>query len=102
LAKLQRNIAQKSGLNRSILDQGVGLFASMLEYKQNWNNGMVLRVPPHHTSQTYPCCKHVAKENRLTQADFVCIECGFSENADIVRASNILAKGNAILAKNQP
>ncbi len=81
-----KNVAQKSGLNRSILDQGWELFTRMLEYKQNWNNGMALRVSPHHTSQTCPCCKYVAKENRLTQADFVCIECGFSENADIVGA----------------
>lgn len=93
-----KKVAQKSGLNRSILDQGWSMFATMLEYKQDWNGGMVLKVPPHHTSQTCPCCRHVAKQNRLTQADFVCVECGFSENADLVGAINVLAKGNRLLA----
>jgi putative transposase len=93
-----KKVAQKSGLNRAILDQGWRLFATMLDYKQDWQGGTVLRVPPHHTSQTCPCCHHVAKENRLTQAEFVCVECGFSENADLVGAMNVLAKGHALLA----
>ncbi|MDP3877607.1 MAG: transposase [Methylobacter sp.] len=97
-----KNVAQKSGLNKSILDQGWSMFATMLDYKQNWNNGIVLRVPAHHTSQTCPSCRHVAKENRLTQAEFVCVECGFSENADLVGAINVLAKGHVLLAGNQP
>ncbi|MFU8788610.1 MAG: zinc ribbon domain-containing protein [Methylobacter sp.] len=55
-----------------------------------------------HTSQTCPSCRHVAKENRLTQAEFVCVECGFSENADLVGAINVLARGHVLLAGNQP
>lgn len=95
-----KKVAQKSGLNRSILDQGWGEFRRQLEYKQAWRGGIVLAVAPHHTSQTCPCCRYVSKENRKTQADFVCIECGFSENADIVGAINVLAKGHVLLAKN--
>jgi putative transposase len=95
-----KKVAQKSGLNRSVLDQGWGMFFSMLEYKQDWRGGMVLKVPPHHTSQTCPCCHHIAKENRLTQAEFVCVKCGYSNNADLVGAINLLAKGHTILAKN--
>ena len=97
-----KKVAQKSGLNRSILDQGWSMFGSMLNYKQDWNGGMVLRVPPQHTSQTCPCCRYVSKENRKTQAEFVCVECGFSENADLVGAMNVLAKGHVLLAENQP
>lgn len=95
-----KKVAQKSGLNRSILDQGWGKFRRQLEYKQAWRGGILQAVPPHHTSQTCPCCKYVSKENRLTQTAFVCVECGFSENADIVGAQNVLAKGHALLAKN--
>jgi len=98
LEKPGKKIAQKSGLNQSILDQGWGLFFQMLEYKQNWNGGMVIKAPAHHTSQTCPCCQHVAKENRLTQADFQCIECGYSNNADIVGAINVLSRGHRQLA----
>jgi putative transposase len=93
-----KRVAQKSGLNRSILNQGWGMFFDMLEYKQDWNGGIVVKVPAHHTSQTCPCCHHVAKENRLTQAAFVCIECGYSNNADLVGAINVLARGHRVLA----
>jgi len=96
--KQGKRVAQKSGLNRSILDQGWSMFATMLDYKQDWNNGSVLRVPAHYTSQTCPCCRHVAKENRLTQAEFVCVECGYSNNADLVGAINVLTKGHALIA----
>lgn len=59
---------------------------------------MVLKVPAQHTSQTCPCCQHVAKENRLTQAEFHCVECGYSNNADMVGAINILSRGHRQLA----
>jgi putative transposase len=91
-AKL-KNVKQKSGLNKSILDQGWGMFFDMLTYKQDWNGGMVIKIPPHHTSQKCPCCHHVATENRLTQAEFVCVECGYKNNADVVGAINVLTRG---------
>lgn len=91
-AKL-KNVKQKSGLNKSILDQGWGLFFDMLTYKQDWNGGMVIKVPPQHTSQKCPSCHHTAKENRLIQADFVCVECGYKNNADVVGAINVLTRG---------
>ncbi|HHV6919470.1 TPA: RNA-guided endonuclease InsQ/TnpB family protein, partial [Haemophilus influenzae] len=37
------------------------------------------------------------KENRQTQADFECLECGYTENADVVGALNVLERGRAIV-----
>ena len=90
--------AQKSGLNKAILDQGRSMFFDMLAYKQAMLGGELLKVPPHYTSQTYLSYRHVAKENRKTQSDFVCVECGFSENTDIVGAKNILMARYAKIA----
>jgi putative transposase len=90
--------AQKSGLNKAILDQGWSMFVGMLQYKQAELGGVVLKVPPHYTSQTCPCCHHVDKENRQTQSEFVCVECGYAENADVVGAKNVLRAGHAQLA----
>jgi putative transposase len=39
-------VKQKSGLNRSILDQGWGEFRRQLEYKTEWRGGFVVAVPP--------------------------------------------------------
>jgi putative transposase len=93
-----RNVKAKSGLNRSILDQGWSEFRRQLEYKQAWRGGDVLAVPPQNTSRTCPACGHVAAENRQTQARFACVACGFVENADLVGAINVLRAGHARLA----
>ena len=93
-----RNIRAKSGLNRSILDQGWYEMRRQLEYKQLWRGGQVLAIPPAYTSQRCACCGHTAKENRQTQSKFVCLVCGYTENADINGARNILAAGHAVLA----
>ena len=93
-----KNVRQKSGLNRAILDQGWGEFRRQLDYKVSWNGGMFLAVPPHHTSQTCPCCAYVSGENRKTQASFECLSCGYAGNADVVGAINVLARGHRVLA----
>ena len=93
-----KRVRQKTGLNRAILDQGWGEFRRQLEYKMIWNGGVLLAVPPHNTSRTCPCCYHISKENRLTQAEFLCVSCGYENYADVVGAINILERGHRLLA----
>lgn len=93
-----KNVKQKSGLNRSILDQGWGTLINMLEYKQEWAGGDLLKVNPMHTSQTCPVCHTIDKRNRPTQAEFKCVECGYADNADVVAAKNIAERGHRLLA----
>ena len=92
------NVKQKSGLNRALLDQSWYEFRRQLTYKLAWNGGFLFAVPPQNTSRTCPCCGHTAKENRQTQADFECAECGYQNNADVVGAINILRRGQALQA----
>ena len=91
------NVRQKSGLNRSILDQGWGKFRVLLEHKLKRRGGELILVPPHYTSQKCPMCGHTHKDNRKTQADFKCLACGYENNADIVGAMNVLAAGLAVV-----
>ena len=98
LNKPGRHVKAKSGLNRSILDQGWFEFRRQIEYKQVWRGGDVLAVPPQYTSQRCSCCGTVSKENRPSQAKFACIACGYQANADVNAAMNILAAGHAVLA----
>jgi putative transposase len=93
-----RNVRAKSGLNKSILDQGWFEFRRQLDYKLAWNGGWLVAIAPHNTSRTCPCCGHVSAENRQTQARFECVECGFEENADVVGAINALRAGHARFA----
>jgi putative transposase len=87
------NIRAKSGLNKSIQDQGWFAFRRQLDYKLTWSGGWLIVVPPQNTSRTCPSCRHVASDNRKTQSEFCCVECGFEENADVVGAMNILRDG---------
>ncbi|WP_455233308.1 RNA-guided endonuclease InsQ/TnpB family protein [Geopseudomonas aromaticivorans] len=93
-----RNVRAKSGLNKSILDQGWFEFRRQLDYKLAWAGGHLVAVPPQNTSRTCPCCGHVSAENRRTQAEFRCVDCGFEENADVVGAINVLRRGEAVLS----
>ncbi|BCU07442.1 RNA-guided endonuclease InsQ/TnpB family protein [Allochromatium tepidum] len=93
-----RNVRAKSGLNKSILDQGWFEFRRQLDYKLAWSGGHLIAVPPQNTSRTCPCCGYMSAENRRTQARFECVECGFEENADVVGAINVLRAGHARLA----
>jgi putative transposase len=93
-----RQVRAKSGLNRSILDQGWGEFRRQLEYKQVWRGGFLVAVPPQNTSRTCPECGHTSAGNRKTQAHFECVSCGHEANADVVGAINVLRAGHARIA----
>ena len=46
-------------------------------------------VQSFYTSQTCPHCGCIDKENRKSQEDFECIECGYKSNADLNASRNI-------------
>ena len=93
-----RNVRAKSGLNKSILDQGWGEFKRQLAYKLDWRGGMLVEVNARYTSQICSGCGNVSKENRRTQSIFHCQHCGHKENADINAAKNILTVGQTGMA----
>ncbi len=96
-----KKVAQKSGLNRSILDASPFELRRQLQYKTQWQGGLLVPVPPQNTSRKCPECGHVSAENRTSQAKSVCVECEFSANADFVGAVNIREAGLASLACSQ-
>lgn len=62
---------------------------TFLEYKAKLMGVKVVTVDPRNTSRQCPCCGHVDKANRKTQAEFLCVSCGFSGLADHIAAINI-------------
>ncbi|MET8332653.1 transposase [Streptosporangium canum] len=93
---LPSGAAAKSGLNRSILDAGWGVFLTILSHKAESAGRELIAVNPAQTSRTCACCGHCARENRRTQAEFVCTACGHSAHADVNAAINILRAGLAL------
>ncbi len=88
----------KAGLNRSIHDSGWKVLQSFIAYKAEDAGREVIAVDPRHTSQACSRCGHVAKDNRVTQAEFRCQACGFKAHADTNAAVNILRAGRALQA----
>jgi putative transposase len=88
-----KNVRQKAGLNRSILDQSWGEAARQLEYKTAAVGGAVVYVNPSYSSQECRICGHVEKANRKTQESFVCRACGHAENADTNASKIVLQRG---------
>ena len=89
-----KNVNAKSGLNRVILATGWAGFQHKLAYKAE-----LLEVDPKHTSQKCHQCGFITTENRKTQAQFKCVNCGYSGNADINAALNIVALGNRAIGQ---
>jgi putative transposase len=93
-----KNVKLKSQLNRSILDQGWYTFQNYLSYKLDLRGGRLILISPENTSTKCRICGHIAKENRKTQEEFQCIQCGHNENADLNASINILAEGHSVIA----
>ena len=66
-----------------------GQLRQFLSYKAALAGVPLHTVDPRNTSRTCSVCGHCAKENRKSQASFVCQACGYSDNADRNAAINI-------------
>lgn len=97
-----KQVVQKSGLNKAILDQGWSMLMDFCDYKQDWKNGGLMKINPKGTSQQCSVCTHTDKANRQTQSLFSCTACGHTMNADDNASMNILAAGHAVLACGAP
>jgi putative transposase len=95
-----RNVAQKAGLNRSILDAGWGQFTSILTAKAESAGRRVIRVDPSYTSVDCHTCGF--RCTRPRQDTVICPNCG-EQDADLNGARNIairagLGSGQALVA----
>lgn len=82
--------AQKTGLNRNLLDVGIGMLKSSIEYKVNEAGGVYTEIPTQKVkpSQTCPMCGRVQKKE-LSERVHNC-ECGCIEDRDVAAAQVVL------------
>ncbi|MGW1887521.1 RNA-guided endonuclease InsQ/TnpB family protein [Streptomyces sp. NPDC001970] len=87
-----KNVAQKTGLNRSIASEAWNRTVTMLTYKTAQHGGTLVKVPAPGTSQRCSACGFTTPGSREDQATFVCKnpDCGWFGNADHNAARNIL------------
>lgn len=82
---------QKSGLNRSLLDVGIGNLKSMIEYKVTEAGGFYVEIPTRKVkpSQTCPNCGH-QKKKALSERIHSCEKCLYTCDRDVAAAIVIL------------
>ena len=93
---LPNGAAAKSGLNKSIVDAGWGMFQQFCVYKAANAGRTVLSVNPQYTSQVCSGCGAVVKKS-LDERWHSC-ECGTALDRDHNAALNILALGRRVQA----
>ena len=84
-----KNVAQKSGLNRSILEQNLGQVRQQLAYKAEWAGRRLVLVDPRNTTRTCSRCGSLNDRpgaNRIYRCD----KCGLVIDQDENAAVNIL------------
>jgi putative transposase len=96
--------AQKTGLNRSMLDVGIGNLISAIEYKLQEAGGFLVKVPTKTVkpSQTCPDCGHQRKKD-LSERIHHCSECGATYDRDVAAAMVMLswALGMSVLNRGE-
>lgn len=78
-----KNVKQKSGLNREILNKSWHKIEQFTIYKTDRLNKMVFKIDPKYTSRECACCGHIHPQNRKGDK-FKCINkaCNYEVHAD--------------------
>jgi putative transposase len=98
---------QKSGLNRSILDVGIGNLKSLIKYKVTEAGGIYWEIPTQKVkpSQTCPNCGH-QKKKTLSERVHNCEKCSFTCDRDVAAAKVMLSYakglGTSLLGAESP
>ena len=90
-----KNVRQKAGLDRAILDKGWYAIEHRTAKKQVRHGHLHVVVPAPGTSITCPepTCAHVDDKSRVSQSMFVCTSCGYQAHADLNAAQVIRKRG---------
>lgn len=87
------NMVKNHRLAKHITDGSMGAISQTLEYKADWNDRHIERIPTFYpSSKTCSVCGY-KNDNLKSKARWVCPECGTHHDRDINAAKNILNLG---------
>jgi putative transposase len=88
---LKNKAAQKTGLNKVILDCGWGDIFNKIAWLAVKSGKHVIAVDPKNTSLECPKCGHIDKANRQGEK-YLCTKCGHVDHADTAASRKIAKK----------
>lgn len=89
LTHIRQRVKASKEQRKRLHNWAFGQLRAFVEYKAKRVGISCVAVDPRNTSRTCPACGHVAKGNRKTQSEFMCLACGHEANADENAAGNI-------------
>lgn len=100
---LKNGQSKKRGLNKSILDNGLGMFRTLLAYKARAHQQIFVEVNETNTTRTCSSCGEIPASSPkgvkgLALREWVCCCCGAVHDRDVNAALNILRIGRDALA----
>lgn len=96
---LKNSARAKSGLNRSLLNVGLGRIYTFIDYKANERGKALVKVPAAYSSRTCHACGS-RKTLRPSQAIFQCLDCNITLNADENAAKVIAQRGVKVIKED--
>ena len=84
-------------LAKAIQDQSFYEFKRIISYKANWNNIKIIEVPRFYpSSKTCSECGFIKKDLKLSDREYICLECGCVIDRDYNASINLMKYGQSI------
>ena len=84
-------------LAKAIQEQSFYEFKRIISYKANWNNIKIIEVPRFYpSSKTCSECGSIKKDLKLSDREYICLECGCVIDRDYNASINLMKYGQSI------
>lgn len=94
-----KNMMKNHKLAQAFSDVSLGTFYTMLEYKANWNDKVIVKIDRFFpSSKTCSNCNHINQELTLKDREWTCKSCNTVHDRDFNASLNIKNQGLKILS----
>ena len=94
-----KNMMKNHKLAQAFSDVSLGTFYTMLEYKANWNDKIIVKIGRFFpSSKTCNVCNYINQDLTLKDREWTCKSCNTVHNRDLNASINIKKQGLKILS----
>lgn len=94
-----KNIMKNHCLAQAMSDVSLGTFYTMLEYKANWNDKVIVKIDRFFpSSKTCNVCNYINQDLNLKDREWTCKSCNTVHDRDFNASINIKKQGLKILS----
>lgn len=92
-----KGMMKNKHLAKAVQEQSFYEFKRIISYKANWNNIKIIEVPRFYpSSKTCSECGSIKKDLKLSDREYICLECGCVIDRDYNASVNLMKYGQSI------